>query len=73
MLDISSMQGYPLLCDSCLAGEQRRQPFPKAAKYRAGNVLELVHGDLCRPIALAMHGGRRYSWTTAAATCGCSS
>ena len=23
------------LCDSCLAGKQRRLPFPKAAKYRA--------------------------------------
>ena len=23
------------LCDSCLAGKQRRLPFPKAAKYHA--------------------------------------
>ena len=28
--------------------------------YRAGNVLELVHGDLCGPITPATHGGRRY-------------
>ena len=48
------------LCDSYLAGRQRRQPFAKAAKYRVGNVLELVHGDLCGPIAPATHGGRRY-------------
>jgi hypothetical protein len=46
------------LCDGCLAGKQRRLPFPKAAKYRAGNALELVHGDL--PITPATHGGRRY-------------
>jgi hypothetical protein len=37
------------LCDSCLVGKQRRLPFPKAARYRAGENLELVHGDLCGP------------------------
>ncbi|WVZ95085.1 LOW QUALITY PROTEIN: hypothetical protein U9M48_040890 [Paspalum notatum var. saurae] len=48
------------LCDSCLAGKQRRAPFPKTANYRAQDPLELVHGDLCGPIKPAMHGGRRY-------------
>ncbi|CAA0819981.1 Unknown protein [Striga hermonthica] len=48
------------LFNSCLTGKQRRLPFPKATKYRAANVLELVHGDLCGPITPAMHGGRRY-------------
>ncbi|CAA0841943.1 cysteine-rich RLK (RECEPTOR-like protein kinase) 8 [Striga hermonthica] len=48
------------LCDSCLAGKQRRLPFPKATKYHAADVLELVHGDLCGPITPATHGGRRY-------------
>jgi transposase InsO family protein len=48
------------LCDSCLAGKQRRLPFPKTAKYRAQEVLQLVHGDLCGPITPATHGGRRY-------------
>jgi hypothetical protein len=48
------------LCDSCLAGKQRRLPFPKAVSYRATEVLELVHGDLCGPITPATHGGRRY-------------
>ncbi|WVZ84036.1 hypothetical protein U9M48_031114 [Paspalum notatum var. saurae] len=47
------------LCDSCLAGKQR-SPFAKKAKYRAGDRLELVHGDLCRPISPATHGGRKY-------------
>ena len=41
------------LCDSCLAGKQRRLAFPKAAKYRAKERLELVHGDLLR----ANHAG----------------
>ncbi|WVZ57966.1 LOW QUALITY PROTEIN: hypothetical protein U9M48_008290 [Paspalum notatum var. saurae] len=48
------------LCDSCLAGKQKRQPFPKKAKFRAQDPLELVHGDLCGPIRPATHGGRRY-------------
>ena len=48
------------LCDSCLARKQRRLPFPKAAKYRAKDALELVHGDLCGPITPATNGGRRY-------------
>jgi IS30 family transposase len=34
--------------------------FTKAAKYRAANALELVHGDLCGPITPATHDGRRY-------------
>jgi len=35
-------------------------PFPKMAKYHASDLLELVHSDLCRPITLEPHGGRRY-------------
>ena len=60
------VRGLPLiehageLCDSCLARKQRRLPFPKKASYRAGDTLELVHGDLCGPITPATHGGRRY-------------
>jgi len=60
------VRGLPLikhageLCDSCLAGKQRRLSFPKKVSYRAGDTLELVHGDLCGPITPATHGGRRY-------------
>jgi hypothetical protein len=38
------------LCYGCLAGKQRRLPFPKVAKYRVGGALELVHDDLSGPI-----------------------
>ena len=48
------------LCDNCLAEKQRRLPFPKAAKYRAKDALELVHGNLCGPITPATSGGRQY-------------
>ena len=48
------------LCDNCLAEKQRRLPFPKAAKYRAKDALELVHGDLYGPITPATNGGQWY-------------
>ena len=48
------------LCDSCLAGKQRRSPFPKVTKYRTTDALELIHGDLYGPITLATNGGRLY-------------
>ena len=48
------------LCDSSLAGKQRRLPFPKVTKYRAKDVFELIHDDLYGPITPATNGGRRY-------------
>ena len=48
------------LCDSCLAEKQRRLLFPKMAKYRTVETLELIHGDLCGLITRAMLGGLKY-------------
>lgn len=48
------------LCDSCLAGKQRRQSFPCKATYCAEGLLDLMHGDMCGPITPPTHGGRRY-------------
>jgi len=48
------------LCDSCLARKERSLPFPKVAKYRAKDALELVHNDLCGPITPDTNDGRRY-------------
>ena len=48
------------LCDNYLAGKQKRLSFPKTAKYRAADALELVHDDLYGPITPATNGGRRY-------------
>ena len=46
------------LCDGCLIGKQRRTPFPSHASYRAGEPLELVHGDISGPIKPANPGGK---------------
>jgi hypothetical protein len=48
------------ICDSCLAGKQRRLSFPGEAKYRATFKLELVHGDLCGPITSVTPTGKKY-------------
>lgn len=38
-------------CKSCLLGKQTRCPFRHATSYRAKQILELLHGDLCGPIS----------------------
>jgi hypothetical protein len=48
------------LCTGCLIGKQRRARFPCQAEFRAKDVLELAHGDICGPITLATPSGNRY-------------
>ena len=47
-------------CTTCLLGKQTRRPFPSATSYRASQVLELIHGDLCGPITPPTAGRNRY-------------
>ena len=47
-------------CVSCLLGKQTRKPFPQSTSYRATQLLELVHGDLCGPITPPTPGQKRY-------------
>jgi hypothetical protein len=47
-----------MLCDGCIIRKQRRIPFPSKSSYRADEALELMHGDLCRPIKPATLGGK---------------
>jgi len=47
------------ICDSCMAGKQRRRPFPAASNYRAKKLLDLVHADLCGPVTPETPGGKR--------------
>lgn len=48
------------VCGSCLLGNQVRHSFPKATTYRASEILELLHGDLCEPITARKPAGYRY-------------
>lgn len=48
------------VCDGCLVGKQCRALLQQEAKFRASKVLELIHGDLCRPISPSTLGGNKY-------------
>ncbi|WVZ75290.1 LOW QUALITY PROTEIN: hypothetical protein U9M48_023361 [Paspalum notatum var. saurae] len=66
LAQLEMVRGLPQLdhvdqvCDSCLAGKQRRLPLPNKAKYRAQDKLELVHGDICGPVTPVTPSGNRY-------------
>jgi hypothetical protein len=48
------------VCEDCVLAKQKRASFPKVAKYRAQEQLELVHGDLCGPVSPPTSGGNAY-------------
>jgi histone deacetylase 1/2 len=48
------------VCDACLAGKQRRTPFPQKALRLSTEVLQLLHGNLCGPISPPTPSGNRY-------------
>jgi transposase InsO family protein len=47
-------------CDTCVLTKHHHGVFLKQSKYRTDKSLELVHGDLCRPVKLATPSGLRY-------------
>lgn len=50
-----------LVCDSCMAGKQRRHPFPSASRYHAPHLLDLVHADHHGLITRETPGRKRLS------------
>lgn len=47
-------------CDACALGKIKQTPFAKESSFRATQLLELVHTDLCGPISKPSHGGAHY-------------
>lgn len=47
-------------CSDCLVGKQSRNPIPKKSSWRAKEILELVHSDICGPISPTTSTGIRY-------------
>lgn len=43
------------VCKDCMAGKQTKEAIPKTSSWRAGEVLELVHSDICGPITPTSH------------------
>ncbi|KAI3775731.1 hypothetical protein L1987_45483 [Smallanthus sonchifolius] len=60
------VQGIPKInhasqiCDACLLGKHSRAPFPKQAKFKSMEALDLVYGDLCGPISPPTHSGKKH-------------
>jgi hypothetical protein len=48
------------VCSGCLAGKHYRASFLQQEAFRANELLELVHGDLCGPITPATPSGNKY-------------
>lgn len=48
------------VCEGCVFGKHHRKPFPKEGAWRAKQVLELVHTDVCGPTNTLSHGKNRY-------------
>ena len=47
-------------CEECAEAKIARKPFPKQATYRAREVLELIHSDICGPMTVPSRGGAYY-------------
>lgn len=66
MADKDMVLGLPKLtskgkvCEVCMKGKQIRSNIPKQSKWRASRCLELVHTDICGPIAPTSASGKRY-------------
>ena len=48
-----------LVCESYLEGKMTKRPF-NAKGYRAKDLLELVHSDVCGPMSIQARGGYEY-------------
>lgn len=48
------------VCGDRMIGKQTREAIPKISSWRAKEVLELVHSDICGPITPASHTGKKY-------------
>ncbi|KAJ9554040.1 hypothetical protein OSB04_018085 [Centaurea solstitialis] len=48
------------ICESCMVGKQTKRSFPKKATYRATNILEMIHRDICGPVDPPTQAGNTY-------------
>ncbi|GJS93537.1 retrovirus-related pol polyprotein from transposon TNT 1-94 [Tanacetum coccineum] len=47
------------VCEDCLVGKQQRNLFPQESTWRASQVLELLHADICGPINPLSNSNKR--------------
>ncbi|RVX12019.1 Retrovirus-related Pol polyprotein from transposon TNT 1-94 [Vitis vinifera] len=51
------------LCKDCLVGKQHRSSIPKKSNWRAAEILQLVHADICGSINPISNSKKRYLLT----------
>ncbi|RZB68411.1 Retrovirus-related Pol polyprotein from transposon TNT 1-94 [Glycine soja] len=60
MRDLPSIKENNEMCEGCLLGKQHRFPFSTSGAWRAKDLLELIHTDVCGPMRTPSHGNNRY-------------
>ena len=58
LLEPLDFNEFPV-CESCLEGKTKKRPFI-AKGYRAKDLLELVHSNVCGPMSIQVRGGYEY-------------
>nr|DAD19628.1 TPA_asm: hypothetical protein HUJ06_021091 [Nelumbo nucifera] len=49
-----------VVCTNCLNGKQHRNSIPKKSAWRATQKLQLIHADICGPVALTSNCKKKY-------------
>ena len=57
---LPKFQAHTKVCEEWLVEKQQRDPFPKKSTWRASQILQLVHVDICGPINLISNSKKRY-------------
>jgi len=60
MRDLPCLKEKNESCEGCLLGKQHRLPFSTDKAWRAKDLLELIHTDVCRPMRTHSHHNNRY-------------
>ena len=60
MRDFPNIKEINQACEGCLLGKQHRQSFPSGKAWRAKELLELVHTDICGPMRTPSLSNNRY-------------
>ena len=49
------------LCTDCIVGKHHRDPIPRKISWRASQILDLIHVDICGPITPMSNSNKRYT------------
>lgn len=57
---LSVLKAPSKVCEGCLIGKQQIDSFPKESTWRASQILQLIHADICGPITPISNSNKRY-------------